>query len=429
MNIRLWITIVALGLEPSACTSLGGGSGGESTGGANTEESGTASSTVSASGMHSGTKTTGDTATTGGTDSTTSDTFGTGTDSGEPPEGEFGCWTIDALIEEPDVSGGAGVAARQDGIRAGTMISSGTVYATDLDGVFQWEYEIPGNLPASVMAVAMTADGGVLAAAQSDDLGGGGPEVWLGRLSAAGSLEWETSLGPTSDQTWTTAHMATLPGGDVLVAWDREGGLGVTRVDPSTGTSAWSELTNYAPSLINWSRGGLAVTPAGDALSLLRHASGLELELRSGADGMLLTSAVVTDPAFADATPADLEVLEDGTIFVLANAGVGPSLLEVGLDGSVVASHTFTSIDDPFANVMAWDPVTEQFLLSGTGRLPSGTQRPWRLTTDRNGATELDVLGGMPFSIGDGLDSAPLPDGGFVETRFPSLFAYAITCR
>jgi len=351
--------------------------------------------------------------------------FDPGTDSGEPPEGEFGCWSIEAIIEDPDRSGAAGVAASEDGIRAGTQLSTGSVYASDLGGAFEWEYGVSVGNQASVLAVALLPDGDTLAAAQTPQ--GGGDQLWLGRLSADGELVWETSLGPTYGQAWVSAHISTAPSGDVYVAWDTDG-LAVSRVDPATGDVAWTAQSNYAANIINWSRGGLATTPDGDALTLRRWDYGLELELWSAADGMMLDTFAVTDPTFAEARPADLEVLPDGSIFVLANADSGPALLELDGDGEVLASHTFVSVDDPEVDTMAWDSVTERFLLSGVGRNDAGTQRPWRLTTDRDGTTELDVLGGMPFSIWGALASTRLPGGGFVETRFPSLYAYAITC-
>ncbi len=95
----------------------------------------------------------------------------------------------------------------------------------DASGAIEWEKSLGGSGYDGVRSIQQTTDGGYIVAGQSNSDDGditdyhGGSDYWIVKLDASGSIEWEKSLGGTSDDGFMSSiSIQQTIGGGYIVA-------------------------------------------------------------------------------------------------------------------------------------------------------------------------------------------------------------------
>ena len=85
----------------------------------------------------------------------------------------------------------------------------------DSAGNVNWQYTYGGtgyDYPASIQ---QTSDGGYIVAGDTDSFGAGGSDFWIVKLDSAGSVDWQSTYGGTSDD-WANSIQETSDGGYIV---------------------------------------------------------------------------------------------------------------------------------------------------------------------------------------------------------------------
>jgi hypothetical protein len=332
-------------------------------------------------------------------------------------DGQCHAWGVATLIHDSHRSSAEAIVGIEDGMVMAGSPSPYAVARLDEGAHTRWSVELAHGFLKDVIHAP---DGGFVVVAQDDSSEhDSGRALWLGRLSAAGELTWETTLGAAHSMAWMNGTALVHPEGGYVVSWHDSGAEGVdtgmrlARID-ELGTQLWAvgfPLSAGSPTPDPETRGGVALLPGGDVLQLASEGRDLRL-VRIGADGELVSDVVVT----VAANPADLLVLPDGGVLVLANSSIEAMLLEVEPDdGWVAMSHTLSLGEDRVLHGMEWDPVHEVLYLGGTARA-EGRDRPWTLVLDRDGSELASVID-EELTVGGPYDVSPRSTGGFAVVR------------
>lgn len=332
-------------------------------------------------------------------------------------DGKCKAWGVATLIHDSHRSSAEAILGIDDGMMMGGSPTDPSLARLDDYAHTRWSVEVGLG---EIKDVIEAPDGGfVIVASGGSGLHASGKSLWVGRVSPDGELTWESMLGAAHYMAWMKANVLAHPEGGYVVSWYDSGaegddtGLQLARID-DLGTPSWalehpSETGYLGPS--HGMQGGMGLLPDGDILQLTTEGQDLRL-IRTGADGRLVSDLVVP----VAARPADLLVLPDGSVLVLANSSIEAMLLEIEPeDGWISMSHSLSLGENRFLHAMQWDPLHEVLYLGGTAHA-AGRSRPWTLVIERDG-TEIASVIDEELTVGGPLDVSALSSGGFAVVR------------
>jgi len=356
-----------------------------------------------------------------------------GEGSGECEEG----WSMTTPVRNDEWYAAPAVLGIDDGFLLGGTPRAGEVTRLDAEGDVQWTTKLGEPGLASVKDILQADDGDFIVSIHDhDSTQASGREVRAARVSPSGEIEWNVHLGSAHFMAWVEADVMHHPDGGFLVSWhdSMDDGLSpstaLARIDDQ-GSILWTvehDLSPDSPTAINWALGAAAVLGDGSVLQLTSDGPYLRL-LRTAADGSPISDArvhdVTTDQDLV-AWPKDIVALPDGGVLVLANDGAQVMVIEVEPGGSIRSTHVYAGGDDPFGDVLAWDPEHEALLLAGNARDDGkGWSRPWVVVTDREGDVLFEALHiDDSLQVSTAYDASWLPSGGFIVSRHGESMVY-----
>jgi hypothetical protein len=115
-------------------------------------------------------------------------------------------------------------------------------FASFINLYAQWARTYGGNSIDNTNSIQQTNDGGYIAAGETASFGAGGGDVWILKLTSAGTIEWQRTYGGI-DRDWATTIQQTRDGGYIVAAETYSFGAGgldlwILKLS-STGTIEW----------------------------------------------------------------------------------------------------------------------------------------------------------------------------------------------
>ena len=132
------------------------------------------------------------------------------------------------------------------------------IVKTDASGNIQWQKTIGGTDIDDLKSIQQTSDGGYILGGYSDSgISGnktiasyGGNDYWIVKLNAAGSIQWQKSIGGTSDD-YLYALQQTTDGGYILGGYSVSGVSG-DKTEPVQGFSDYWVVKLNSAGTIQW---------------------------------------------------------------------------------------------------------------------------------------------------------------------------------
>jgi predicted secreted protein len=175
---------------------------------------------------------------------------------------------------------------------------------TDASGNEQWSKTFGGQKDDVGMSVLQTKDNGYIAAGRTASYGAGGDDIWLVKVSSAGTEQWNATFGGTKDD--VGFQVVELADGYALIGRtdsDTSGNRAILIRTDKAGKKQWERIYrgNTALSLQETRDGGFIIaaridTPSSgkDALLIKADAAGnLQWSMPLGGPGEEIGSAVV----------------------------------------------------------------------------------------------------------------------------------------
>ena len=138
---------------------------------------------------------------------------------------------------------------------------------TDASGVVQWNQTYGGTNWDDGSSVVMTGDGGYAIVGTTYSYGAGGPNIWLVKTDAVGTLQWNQTYGGTEFDVGSSVVM-TGDGGYALAGRTRSFGAGnldvwLVKTD-ANGNEQWNQTygglyDEYESAVVETSDGGYAI--------------------------------------------------------------------------------------------------------------------------------------------------------------------------
>ena len=113
----------------------------------------------------------------------------------------------------------------------------------DSAGNVTWQNTYGGTHDDYAYSIQQTADSGYIVAGKTTSFGAGGPDVWLLKLDASGSVTWQKTYGKNLDD-WANSIRQTPDGGYIMAGGSVGGGWSafwIVKLDAS-GNVTWEKL-------------------------------------------------------------------------------------------------------------------------------------------------------------------------------------------
>jgi uncharacterized delta-60 repeat protein len=205
--------------------------------------------------------------------------------------------------------GGYVVAGSTDSFGAG--LSDAWVLKLSSVGSVVWQKTYGGSGEDNASSVQQTLDGGYIVAGSTTSFGAGSRDIWILKLDATGSVQWQTTYGGIGDD-YTSSIQNTTDGGYLVAGSTNSFGAGgydfwVLKL-PSNGSIEWyegtgasSQNTNVAPSnseaevfTTSATPVDLTVTPGGSGVTTGSDTNAI---VKIQAPPLSLASTIATEPA------------------------------------------------------------------------------------------------------------------------------------
>ncbi len=348
----------------------------------------------------------------------------------EPVFGDCSEWDSNFMIRNGDVVGAAAIALVDDELLVAGSPSSGALARYSRSGEIRWDVELDPSSQVFASAVVASDDGSSVVLAKVDDpTSPSGKRLHAFGVSADGEVQWMECVGQLHHSAAVHTDLRRLASGGYTVSWHGSSGegslpsLAQARLG-ADGTVEWTSH-DFLPSgtvvAAQWSQGAMELLPSDTVLQLTAAGEQLRLVESDPIDGSTINDVVLDE--LGSATPIDLEVLPDGTVWMLVRMFDGSHLIEVTPAGDIVAQRQFDDApSDAFLHQLTWQENQQRLLLTGEARDERGIARALAMVLTRDWAIDASIF---PYDDG-GVSSANAvvadPFAGFVVTQAgPSL--------